>query len=412
MTTSLADERSGLLSRDDAVVNSHGTTDSNNNSHAQHHHGSARHISEKVPLYARPRQRQRWDESQVLPHVNWGDLYFDLFYVAAAYNLSHAFKDSPNGEGFLYFLTAYLPVFQIWNEKLVYDSRYCPDDNLFHRSLEVFHLCILGTGIWNIQPCYIMSNTVDNPTMMIFAGSLMVDAAFYGYLYIDIYRNVQGGPEARNQAWLEVKRKLLRTIILGTAFAIAARDYFWMDSSKATANHWPAYLIVSEFLFEFVAYNLFEVFVYIPQTGRSHKEFYVPVNLEFLIHRIGGGWCTELLAGLCLTLIFVTHSSPLFAFSRMGNVDAWRKRAEHSYHQRHRHLAILDIFLLRFVNHYNVPVPLFPFAAFASQGSCNATQPIWRICLGLHAHGLFGIVDFGRLFVQDDVVARRNRGGI
>jgi hypothetical protein len=37
--------------------------------------------------YDPPIQRQRWDEEQILPHVNWGDLFFDLFYVGAAINL-------------------------------------------------------------------------------------------------------------------------------------------------------------------------------------------------------------------------------------------------------------------------------------------------------------------------------------
>lgn len=39
-------------------------------------------------MYAPPRQRQEWGQRQVLPRVNWGDLFFDLFYVAAAYNVS------------------------------------------------------------------------------------------------------------------------------------------------------------------------------------------------------------------------------------------------------------------------------------------------------------------------------------
>jgi hypothetical protein len=39
-------------------------------------------------LYRPPKQRQRWGQQQVLPRVNWGDLFFDLFYVAAAYNVS------------------------------------------------------------------------------------------------------------------------------------------------------------------------------------------------------------------------------------------------------------------------------------------------------------------------------------
>lgn len=35
-----------------------------------------------LPLYAPPVQRQRWGEDHILPHVNWGDLFFDLFYVS------------------------------------------------------------------------------------------------------------------------------------------------------------------------------------------------------------------------------------------------------------------------------------------------------------------------------------------
>ena len=46
-----------------------------------HGHGS------RTPWYDPPIQRQRWDEDQILPHINWGDLFFDLFYVGAAFNL-------------------------------------------------------------------------------------------------------------------------------------------------------------------------------------------------------------------------------------------------------------------------------------------------------------------------------------
>ncbi len=41
----------------------------------------------RTPWYNPPIQRQKWDEEQSLPHVNWGDLFFDLFYVGAAFNL-------------------------------------------------------------------------------------------------------------------------------------------------------------------------------------------------------------------------------------------------------------------------------------------------------------------------------------
>ena len=42
--------------------------------------------SKRMILYDPPRQRQRWGDDEVLPHVNWAGLFFDLFYVAAAYN--------------------------------------------------------------------------------------------------------------------------------------------------------------------------------------------------------------------------------------------------------------------------------------------------------------------------------------
>ncbi len=43
--------------------------------------------SKSFPWYFPPVQRQRWGEDHSLPHVNWGDLFFDLFYVGAAHNL-------------------------------------------------------------------------------------------------------------------------------------------------------------------------------------------------------------------------------------------------------------------------------------------------------------------------------------
>ncbi len=45
------------------------------------------HHKKNDAWYLPPVQRQRWCDDQILPHVNWGDLFFDLFYVGAAYNL-------------------------------------------------------------------------------------------------------------------------------------------------------------------------------------------------------------------------------------------------------------------------------------------------------------------------------------
>jgi hypothetical protein len=56
-----------------------------NHHHANHHHHHRhRSLSDQMPWYTPPMQRQRWDEEQLTPHTEWGDIFFDLFYVASA----------------------------------------------------------------------------------------------------------------------------------------------------------------------------------------------------------------------------------------------------------------------------------------------------------------------------------------
>jgi len=39
-----------------------------------------------------PIQRQRWGDKQLMPHVNWGDLFFDLFYVVSNIYFSYIYS--------------------------------------------------------------------------------------------------------------------------------------------------------------------------------------------------------------------------------------------------------------------------------------------------------------------------------
>jgi hypothetical protein len=49
-----------------------------------HHHGQHHDESTIMPFYTPPKQRQRWGDEQLPVHNNWGDIFFDLFYVALA----------------------------------------------------------------------------------------------------------------------------------------------------------------------------------------------------------------------------------------------------------------------------------------------------------------------------------------
>lgn len=277
-----------------------------------HHHGSSRRLHEAVPAYAAPKQRQRWDDVQMLPHVNWGDLYFDLFYVAAAYQLSHAFKDSPTLEGLLYFIATYLPVWLIWNEKLVYDARFAPDDNLFHRAIEILHLCILGLIVACIQPSEAMRDPANNPIMMWFTGGYVGIMLVSCGLHYDLIRNAVGGPEARNGARLQLYRKIIALAVYGFGFAIATLDYFTEENllgseeeeEEEYVNYWPAYLMIVGYLFEFLIFPLALSLILIPSWGISHKEVFVPINIEYTIHRIGE-WVMLMLGESVLSILTI-----------------------------------------------------------------------------------------------------------
>jgi Bacterial low temperature requirement A protein (LtrA) len=88
----------------------------------------------RILLYAPPRQRRNWDDSDTLPRINWGDLFFDLFYVAATYNVSNILTDSPTWRGLLYAAATFLPIMAIWSQRMVFDSRYVTEADIVHVS--------------------------------------------------------------------------------------------------------------------------------------------------------------------------------------------------------------------------------------------------------------------------------------
>ena len=79
-------------------------------------------------LFKKPRQMQRWGEPQGQPHTNWFDLFFDLIFVGAAFQLGALLKADVNAEGVLYFVAIFFALFQSWQNKLQYDARIDADD--------------------------------------------------------------------------------------------------------------------------------------------------------------------------------------------------------------------------------------------------------------------------------------------
>ena len=97
-----------------------------------------------------PQQMQRWGEHQHHPHTNWGDLFFDLIYVAAAFQLGALLKESVSLKGVAYFLVLFMTLAHAWQCKLNYDARIDVDD-LVHKLLDVVEALLVATMALHIS---------------------------------------------------------------------------------------------------------------------------------------------------------------------------------------------------------------------------------------------------------------------
>mmetsp|Transcript_9508 Transcript_9508/g.19762 ORF Transcript_9508/g.19762 Transcript_9508/m.19762 type:complete len:306 (-) Transcript_9508:24-941(-) len=273
------------------------------NTHLLHHqHSSALRLEEDVPFYSPPRQRQRWDDLQELPHTNWVDLFWDLFYVSGAFNLAAALKDSLNGWGVLYFCACYLSIYSLWYEKLAFDARFIWADNLTHRFIEFLQIMILGTVIANIKSVPIMSDTRNEPTTFLFClGMSLQQVTFYVQSY-DIHENIHHDlPESKQQARHDMMVRAAPCFLFLVATTWAASDYCNLSgpigvysfpsetdqSQESYENHGPIILVFAAFFASFLSTFVYR-FVYIVKLGADHKEHSVPMNLDYVLHRLGG----------------------------------------------------------------------------------------------------------------------------
>ncbi|GKY93844.1 hypothetical protein MPSEU_000351300 [Mayamaea pseudoterrestris] len=164
-----------------------------------------------MPLFTHPQQRQRWGDSQLHPHKNWGDVFFDLFYVAAAYNLGHLLKADPAPRGLLYLIGCFLPIMGLWATKMLYDCRFFVGNDLWHRLLEICKLVCLATAVWSIRDVAIMSHPSDYPDMFHYCagvtGALVVVQIRFWEIIVCQLLNKKG--------------------LFPEAFYVARRDLIW-----------------------------------------------------------------------------------------------------------------------------------------------------------------------------------------
>jgi Bacterial low temperature requirement A protein (LtrA) len=191
----------------------------------------------RVLFYAPPRQRQRWGDTQVLPRVNWGDLFFDLFYVGATYNVSSIMLESPNRRGFLYAAGTFLPVMNIWNQKVFYDARYVIEADVVHRVSTIVGLAITGVVISNIRSVDVLSDASNQSSIFVFTLMLVVEQLFAICLYMEVYFRGIGQKQMKLAARRDIMYNHMHLPFYLAAMIISAILYFGDGSQISYAFH-------------------------------------------------------------------------------------------------------------------------------------------------------------------------------
>jgi len=190
-----------------------------------------------VNFYARPQQRQKWGDAQCLPRVNWGDLFFDLFFVAATYQVTHILGEDPSLLGILFAAGTFLPVMGIWLEKMWYDARYVHDDDVVHRILELALLVILATAVLHIRSVSILSDPSGQVSMFAFALALVLEKVVSALRYAEVYFFGVGHQEGiRGSVRLMILSRFSMVACYVAAAAIAGIAYFGSSSDEEAAT--------------------------------------------------------------------------------------------------------------------------------------------------------------------------------
>lgn len=268
------------------------------------------------PLFSKPVQRQRWGDQQFHPVINWGDLFFDLFYVAAAYNLSTIIRESPSGLGLMYFAVCFWSVYNLWWDRTYYDARFYTGDDLWHHCIEVISLCVLATAVLHIRSVAVLSNPTEKRDMFVLCLSLTMGKFLSAGRYLEMLVWVEGQPVAKVCARREI---IMMTPILvfsmtatiyaglqydpvgGHRFLAGGESSPYSYESKSPTTNIPIILLLSGGL-TYTAAITFFIFT-LPSGGR-HKEVTVPLNVDFVIHRYGE-WTMLVLGESILSLLIV-----------------------------------------------------------------------------------------------------------
>jgi hypothetical protein len=262
-------------------------------------------------------QRQRWGDTQTHPVVRYGDLFFDLFYVAGAYNLSYIIRDSPTASGFLYFFACFWALYWLWWDKTLYDAKFFTYEDVVHRVFSVAVVVVLASVVLHIRPVKVLSNPSDNIDPFALSLSLLLANVLSAWRYVEVFLiGYVGQHAALVVARREAIQKVCPIILLLTASIYSGIKFYGRsgqpnDDHRLLAEDVDTYQYVSEntdipiylILASSAAFGIGN-FLQLALLPKDFKEVTIPVNVSFVIHRCGE-WTMLMLGESILSLLIV-----------------------------------------------------------------------------------------------------------
>uniref|UniRef100_A0A7S3LLG9 Uncharacterized protein n=1 Tax=Aplanochytrium stocchinoi TaxID=215587 RepID=A0A7S3LLG9_9STRA len=135
--------------------------------------------AKKRKFYRPPAVRQRWDEEQEELENTWGELFFDLIFVAVAFKVGDLivadFELGKYDRGLLFAYSTFVILYDAWQDRTLFLSRFVTDDS-FHKLLDIisgFVTAVMAFSIVTPEEFLSMGEGRFNYALMLSSGKII-----------------------------------------------------------------------------------------------------------------------------------------------------------------------------------------------------------------------------------------------
>ena len=246
-----------------------------------------------MKFYDTPAAIKQWGETEEAPHVQWGDLFFDLIFVGVAFTVGHMLEHTGvSAWGVFDSMMVFLILIGAWHSKLSLTARFDVND-MVHKFAELLEFCFVALIAVHIGSLHSHDEDVATANIQGFCVGLFL----HKVLYILKWSEISFFATAANERSFSQFQLVLK------ALTVCIDAWAIQESRKKSNVHWVLVLCYASFLLEQLI-----MFGRIVFQIKLSRECIVPLHITYLTHRVGELIMLMIGEGvLSLTLASVNH---------------------------------------------------------------------------------------------------------